>query len=108
MEVLKSLVAKVARAFYDPKYIVILDALNNAPPKLIREDNLAPVLKMTTREIHKLCGKLKEHCLVRSGTQLENRKQNQRPIPKTFYYLDYKEFVDVVNGKCTNANGSSR
>lgn len=32
MEILKALVARVARAFYDPKYIAILDALNNAPP----------------------------------------------------------------------------
>ncbi|CAO3622027.1 unnamed protein product [Cunninghamella blakesleeana] len=78
MEVLKTLVAKVARAFYDPKYIVILDALNNAPPNCngVREDDLVPVLKMTAREIHKLCGKLKEHCLVKSGTQLENRRQS--------------------------------
>jgi transcription initiation factor TFIIE subunit alpha len=33
------------------------------------------------------------------GTRMENRKQDQRPIPKTFYYLDYKEFVDVVKWK---------
>lgn len=32
MEVLKALVSRIARAFYDPKYIVILDELNNAPP----------------------------------------------------------------------------
>jgi transcription initiation factor TFIIE subunit alpha len=32
MDILKALVARVARAFYDPKYIAILDALNNAPP----------------------------------------------------------------------------
>lgn len=32
MEILKALVARVARAFYDPKYIAILDELNNAPP----------------------------------------------------------------------------
>jgi hypothetical protein len=27
-DVLKTMVARVARAFYDPKYIVVLDALN--------------------------------------------------------------------------------
>ncbi|ORZ19637.1 hypothetical protein BCR42DRAFT_410163 [Absidia repens] len=101
MDVLKLLVSRVARAFYDPKYIVILDVLNNAPPNSngIREDDMVPILKMTAREIHKLCGKLREHRLLRMGTRMENRKQDQRPIPKTFYYLDYKEFVDVVKWK---------
>ena len=32
MEIPKALVARVARAFYDPKYIVILDELNNSTP----------------------------------------------------------------------------
>jgi transcription initiation factor TFIIE subunit alpha len=32
MDILKALVFRVARAFYDPKYIAILDELNNAPP----------------------------------------------------------------------------
>ncbi|KAI8332898.1 hypothetical protein BC941DRAFT_435691 [Chlamydoabsidia padenii] len=101
MDVLKLLVARVARAFYDPKYIVILDVLNNAPPNSngIREDDMVPILKMTAREIHKLCGKLREHRLIKMGSRMENRKQDQRPIPKTFYYLDYKEFVDVVKWK---------
>ncbi|KAI8066824.1 hypothetical protein BC940DRAFT_239593 [Gongronella butleri] len=30
---------------------------------------------------------------------MENRRHDQRPIAKTFYYLDYKEFVDVVKWK---------
>ncbi|KAI7851069.1 hypothetical protein BDC45DRAFT_446214 [Circinella umbellata] len=30
---------------------------------------------------------------------MEARKQDQRPVPKTYYYLDYKEFVDVVKWK---------
>lgn len=30
---------------------------------------------------------------------MEARKQDQRAVPKTYYYLDYKEFVDVVKWK---------
>lgn len=30
---------------------------------------------------------------------MEARKQDQRPVPRTYYYLDYKEFVDVVKWK---------
>ncbi|KAG0187075.1 hypothetical protein DFQ28_006912 [Apophysomyces sp. BC1034] len=101
MEVLKALVARVARAFYDPKYIVILDELNKAPPNSngIREEDLIMTLKMTMRDIHRICGKLKEDRLLKTATRMEARKQDQRPVPKTYYYLDYKEFVDVVKWK---------
>ena len=37
--------------------------------------------------------------LLRRATRMEARKQDQRPVPKTYYYLDYKEFVDVVKWK---------
>lgn len=67
METLKALVARVARAFYDPKYIAILDALNNAPPNTngVREEDLVFTLKMTPRDIHRICGKLKEDRLIK-------------------------------------------
>jgi transcription initiation factor TFIIE subunit alpha len=32
MDTLQALVARVARAFYEPKYIAILDSQNNATP----------------------------------------------------------------------------
>ncbi|KAI7870684.1 hypothetical protein BDF14DRAFT_1772704 [Spinellus fusiger] len=56
-------------------------------------------LKMTPRDIHRICGKLKEDRLLKMATRMEARKQDQRPVPKTYYYLDYKEFVDVVKWK---------
>ena len=86
-------------------------------------------LKMTPRDIHRICGKLREDRLLKMcvlkkidlflcyyvyfrwilnmllfvllnrATRMEARKQDQRPVPKTYYYLDYKEFVDVVKWK---------
>ncbi|KAI9335798.1 hypothetical protein BD770DRAFT_432114 [Pilaira anomala] len=101
MEILKALVARVARAFYDPKYIAILDELNNAPPNCngVREEDLVLTLKMTPRDIHRICGKLKEDRLIKMANRMEPRKQDQRLVPKTYYYIDYKEFVDVVKWK---------
>ncbi|KAJ8656668.1 hypothetical protein O0I10_007747 [Lichtheimia ornata] len=101
MDVLKALVARVARAFYEPKYIVILDELNNAPPNSngVREEDLVMALKMAPRDVHRICGKLKQDRLLKMATRMEARKQDQRPVPKTYYYLDYKEFVDVVKWK---------
>lgn len=73
---------------------------------------------MTPRDIHRICGKLKEDRLVKMyyasfpflfttrllpfvcrATRNEPRKQDQRMVPKTYYYIDYKEFVDVVKWK---------
>ncbi|KAG2208966.1 hypothetical protein INT47_011106 [Mucor saturninus] len=101
MEILKALVARVARAFYDPKYIAILDELNRAPPNCngVREEDLVLTLKMTPRDIHRICGKLKEDRLIKMANRMEPRKQDQRLVPKTYYYIDYKEFVDVVKWK---------
>ncbi|KAL0081158.1 hypothetical protein J3Q64DRAFT_1756839 [Phycomyces blakesleeanus] len=39
------------------------------------------------------------NALCQVATRMEARKQDQRPVPKTYYYLDYKEFVDVVKWK---------
>ncbi|KAI9014539.1 hypothetical protein CLU79DRAFT_820571 [Phycomyces nitens] len=65
----------------------------------VREEDLVMTLKMTPRDIHRICGKLKEDRLLKMATRMEARKQDQRPVPKTYYYLDYKEFVDVVKWK---------
>ncbi|KAF9585469.1 hypothetical protein BGW38_002260, partial [Lunasporangiospora selenospora] len=67
--------------------------------KQVKDEELAASLKLTVREIHKICGKLKEDRLIRDITKHEARKPDQRPIPKTYYYLDYKIFVDVVKYK---------
>lgn len=79
------MVARVARAFYDPKYIVVLDALNKIGEQYVysaadfvdvtarlnfkfcsvKEEDLSINLKLTLRELHKLCAKLREDRLVR-------------------------------------------
>ena len=58
MDIAKALVKCVARAFYDTRHILVLDALmiHNA----LRDDELAKLLGLVTKEVHKLCGKLKE------------------------------------------------
>ncbi|KAF8924071.1 hypothetical protein EDD21DRAFT_419003 [Dissophora ornata] len=96
-QVLDQLVYRVCRAFYEPRYIVVMDVINKL--KQVKDDELAALLKLNRREIHKICGKLKEDRLIKDLTKLEARKPDQRPIPNTYYYLDYKIFVDVVKFK---------
>ncbi|KAG0234817.1 hypothetical protein BGW41_000996 [Actinomortierella wolfii] len=95
--VLDQLVYRVGRAFYDPRSIVVMDLINKQ--RQIKDEELAATLKLTVREIHKVCGKLKEDRLIKDVTKQEARKPDQRPVPKTYYYVDYKSFVDVVKYK---------
>ncbi|KAF9926456.1 hypothetical protein BGZ75_007467 [Mortierella antarctica] len=96
-QVLDQLVYRVCRAFYEPKYIVVMDVINKL--KQVKDEELAHTAKLNRREIHKICGKLKEDRLIKDLTKIEARKPDQRPIPNTYYYLDYKIFVDVVKWK---------
>ncbi|KAG1554561.1 hypothetical protein G6F46_006737 [Rhizopus delemar] len=75
--------------------------LNNAPPNSngVKEEDLVLALKITARDIHRICGKLKEDRLIKMVNRMEPRKPDQRMVPKTYYYIDYKEFVDVVKWK---------
>ncbi|GAB5591539.1 hypothetical protein Unana1_06439 [Umbelopsis nana] len=106
-DVLKTMVARVARAFYDPKYIVVLDALNKIGEQ-IKEEDLSISLKLTLRELHKLCAKLREDRLVRIIQKQEARAPDQRAVPKTYYYIDYKQFVNVVKWKMYKMQTSVR
>ncbi|KAG0202816.1 hypothetical protein BGX28_004765 [Mortierella sp. GBA30] len=96
-QVLDQLVYRVCRAFYEPKYIVVMDVINKL--KQVKDEELAHTAKLNRREIHKICGKLKEDRLIKDLIKTEARKPDQRPIPNTYYYLDYKIFVDVVKWK---------
>ncbi|KAG0242492.1 hypothetical protein B0O80DRAFT_493525 [Mortierella sp. GBAus27b] len=96
-QVLDQLVYRVCRAFYEPRYIVVMDVINKL--KQVKDEELAATLKLNRREIHKICGKLKEDRLIKDLTKMEARKPDQRAIPNTYYFLDYKMFVDVVKYK---------
>lgn len=39
---------------------------------------------------------------------MEPRKADQRAVPKTYYYIDYKQFVDVVKWKMYKMQTSVR
>ncbi|KAK9760691.1 hypothetical protein K7432_015009, partial [Basidiobolus ranarum] len=72
MEILRNLVARVGRAFYEPKYMAVLDALSKN--ETVIDDKLAVYLKLPIREVHKICGKLKEDRLIKVMTKKESRR----------------------------------
>jgi len=98
MEVFHTLVKKVARAYYKPKYIVVLDLLSSDGVTSLKEEDIANKVKLGTKEIQKICGKLKDDRLIKSELKQEPRKDN-RMGTKQYHYIDYKLFVDTVKWK---------
>ncbi|KAH0538147.1 hypothetical protein FGG08_005255 [Glutinoglossum americanum] len=94
MDLAKSLVRIVARAFYETKHILVVDAL--MIHSALRDDDLAHLLGMQTKELHKLCGKLKEDRLLAVHSRPEAREGTQRPINRTYYYVDFRETIDAI------------
>ncbi|KAF8473929.1 TFIIE alpha subunit-domain-containing protein [Kalaharituber pfeilii] len=94
MDVAKALVRCVVRAFYDVKHVLIIDALmiHNA----LRDDDLGYLLGLQTKDLHKLCGKLKEDRLLHVHTRLEPKENQQRPVNRTYYYVDFRATIDAV------------
>jgi transcription initiation factor TFIIE subunit alpha len=77
MELAQQLVRSCARAFYDTKHILVIDALiihsayvsdhlsvpqkeDSNPVSRLRDDDMAYLMGMHTKELHKLCGRLRE------------------------------------------------
>jgi len=98
MEVFHTLVKKVARAYYKPKFIVVLDLLSTNGVTSLKEEDIASKVKLSTKEIQKICGKLKDYRLIKSEQKSEERKDG-RNVTKQYYYIDYKLFVDTVKWK---------
>ncbi|RPB24171.1 hypothetical protein L211DRAFT_857432 [Terfezia boudieri ATCC MYA-4762] len=94
MDVAKALVRCVARAFYDVKHVLVIDALmiHNA----LRDDDMGYLLGLQTKDLHKLCGKLKEDRMLHVHTRLETKENQQRPVNRTYYYVDFRATIDAV------------
>lgn len=98
MEVFHTLVKKVARAYYKPQYIVVLDLLSTNGVTSLKEEDIASKVKLHNKEIQKICGKLKDDRLIKSEPKQEPRKDG-RMGTKQYHYIDYKLFVDAVKWK---------
>ncbi|KFZ05510.1 hypothetical protein V501_08297 [Pseudogymnoascus sp. VKM F-4519 (FW-2642)] len=94
MDLAQTLVRSVMRAFYDTKHILVIDAL--IIHSALRDDDMAFLMGMNTKELHKLCGKLREDRFLAVHTRSETKEGQQRPINRTYYYIDYRATVDAI------------
>ncbi|KAK7967352.1 uncharacterized protein PG986_001629 [Apiospora aurea] len=99
MDKAQTLVRSVARAFYDtahfdPRHIVIIDAL--ITHSALRDDDLSYLMAQNTKDLHKICGKLREDRFIEVHVRAELREGQQRPSNRTYYYIDYRKAIDAI------------
>ncbi|KAF8740047.1 hypothetical protein AX14_008956 [Amanita brunnescens Koide BX004] len=93
-ETLRILVQHVSRAFYEPKYTIIMDQLSRHP--VLKDDDLAGRMGLQPKELNKIIAALANDCLVKIYRQNELREGAQRSVGKQYYYIDYQHFCNVV------------
>jgi len=93
-ETLRLLVQHVSRAFYEPKYTVVMDQLVRHP--VLKDDDLAGRMGLQLKELNKVMAVLENDKLVRIHRQNELKEGAQRSVGRQYYYIDYQDFCNVV------------
>ncbi|CAF3503195.1 hypothetical protein SNK03_002181 [Fusarium graminearum] len=94
MDLAITLVKSVMRAFYQTREILVIDAL--ILHEALRDDDLAYLMSINTKDLHKICGKLREDRFLVVHTRSELREGNPRPSNRTWYYIDYRSTIDAI------------
>ncbi|KAJ2322235.1 hypothetical protein IWW51_000542 [Coemansia sp. RSA 2702] len=97
LEIVRRLVDVVARTFYEDKHVLALDYLNRY--EIARIDVLAKYLHVKNKEAFQIYKYLAEHRLVKVVMRADAPTDNTmylRRSGQSYYYIDYKQFVDVV------------
>ncbi|KAK7685566.1 hypothetical protein QCA50_011433 [Cerrena zonata] len=93
-DVLHLLVQHVARAFYEPRFTIVLDQLIRHP--VLKDDDLAGRMGLQLKELNKVMAVLENDRLVRIHRQNELKEGAQRSVGRQYYYIDYQHFCNVV------------
>ncbi len=94
MEVAQTLVRAVMRAFYTTQEILAVEAL--VTHSALRDDELAYLMKMNLKDLHRLCAGLRDARFLVVHTRPEMQAGKTRPINRTYYFIDYRQTVDAI------------
>ncbi|KAJ2742822.1 hypothetical protein GGI20_004205 [Coemansia sp. BCRC 34301] len=106
LDVVRQLVAVVARTFYKDEYIIALDYLNWH--EIARIDVLYKHLRVAHKEAYRIFSDLEKHKLVQRITRQDEVVLNspfQRTRKSVYFYVDYRKFVDVVKWRIWKLQG---
>ncbi|KAK4147108.1 uncharacterized protein C8A04DRAFT_9201 [Dichotomopilus funicola] len=94
MEVAQALVRAVMRAFYTTQEVLVIEAL--ATHSALRDDELAYLMRMNIKDMHRLCAGLRDARFLVVHTRPEMQEGKTRPINRTYYYIDYRQTIDAI------------
>ncbi|KAL2156952.1 hypothetical protein VTH06DRAFT_1618 [Thermothelomyces fergusii] len=94
MEIAQTLVRAVMRAFYTTQEILVIEAL--VTHSVLRDDELAYLMKMNLKDMHRLCSTLRDARFLVVHTRPEMQEGKTRPINRTYYYIDYRQTIDAI------------
>lgn len=93
---MRNLIMFVGRAFYDTRFVVVLDQL--ARHEVLRDDELASRVGLSNKDLTKLTTRLITDGLVTVYRQNTSRTGETmgRITQKGFYYVDHSRFCNIV------------
>ncbi|KAK3359784.1 transcription initiation factor TFIIE-like protein [Lasiosphaeria hispida] len=94
MDVAQTLVRSVMRAFYSTQEILVVEAL--VTHSALRDDELAYLMKMNLKDLHRLCATLRDARFLTVHTRPEVQAGKTRPINRTYYFIDYRQTIDAI------------
>ncbi|KAI9374012.1 TFIIE alpha subunit-domain-containing protein [Aspergillus egyptiacus] len=97
MDLANTLIRTVARAFYETRHILVVDAL--FIHSVLHAEDLAFLLGMQQKDLRKLCAKLREDRLIAVNTRAEIRDGSTRPVNREYYYIPLHPVVDAIKYK---------
>ncbi|KAK0635531.1 hypothetical protein B0T17DRAFT_503056 [Bombardia bombarda] len=94
MEVAQTLVRSVMRAFYTTQEILIIESL--VTHSALRDDDLAYLMKLNLKDLHKVCAGLRDARFLTVHVRPEVQQGKTRPINRTYYFIDYRQTIDAI------------
>ncbi|KAI0066826.1 hypothetical protein BV25DRAFT_1867968 [Artomyces pyxidatus] len=91
---LRLLVQHVTRAFYDPRFIAVMDQM--ARHQVLKDDDLAGRMGLQVKELNKLMAVLEKDRLVQVHRQNELKEGAQRSVGRQYFFVDFQHFCNVV------------
>ncbi|KAI8964870.1 hypothetical protein F5Y11DRAFT_58130 [Daldinia sp. FL1419] len=101
MDMVQTLLRSVARAFLleddEIRLVLILDAVIRHTT--IRDDDLSYLMHLNTKDLHRICGRLREEHFLQVHTRPELREGKDKPQNRIYYYIDYRQAIDAIKYK---------
>ncbi|KAK1348770.1 putative subunit alpha of transcription initiation factor IIE [Hamiltosporidium tvaerminnensis] len=95
-EIMKKLIKKTMRMFYETHHAVIMDILLEY--MIMYDNEICEKMKMLNKEFNRLVVKLKDDKLLKAETKIET-KSDGRQLLRCVYFIVYSEIKDVIKYK---------